>query len=261
MSEVVTYDVTNAVATVTMNRPDSLNALNEEISVGLQQALARAAADRDVRAVVLAANGRGFSAGADLSDIAPDANGKVPVASILERRYHPIVRTLAAMEKPSIASVQGVAAGAGSSLALACDFRIASDKARFYQAFIKIGLIPDSGGTFFLARLVGLAKAIELSMLGDIVDAAEAERLGLVTRVVAADKLADETRAFAEQLAAGPTVAYGLARRALHFASTATLDQSLDREAELQAVAALTEDNLEGVTAFLQKRAPNFKGR
>jgi 2-(1,2-epoxy-1,2-dihydrophenyl)acetyl-CoA isomerase len=261
--DTVLYAVANGIATITMNRPDALNALNEPLAIDLAEALTTAGADRGVRCIVLTGAGRAFCAGADLKPIeAFYRDGKpAPVGEILRDRYNKIVEPIVDAEKPVIASVNGVAAGAGASLALACDFRIASDKARFYQAFIKIGLIPDSGATFFLPRLVGTAKAIELAMLGDIVDAPEALRIGLVTRVVPHGDLDEETRAFAASLAAGPTRAYGLTRRALLFGAVHDVRQTLDFEADLQQELATSPDHQESVMAFLEKRPPEFKGR
>jgi len=260
MSDVLLYELSEGVATLTMNRPDNLNALSEDLALALQETLARVAADDAVRCVVLTGAGRGFCSGADLSSVNMEPGDKIPVADILRRLYNPIVLPITQMEKPVVAAVNGVAAGAGASLALACDFRIASEKARLYQAFIKIGLVPDSGAHFFLVKMLGTAKAAELAMLGDIIDAAECERLGLFTRVVSADKLAEEARAFALRLANGPTKALGLTKKALAYATTHDLAQVLDYEADLQSQAAMTQDNIEGVMAFLQKREPKFTG-
>jgi len=270
MSDVLLYEKSDGIATITLNRPDSLNALNEEISLALQKAVADAAGDREVRCVVITGAGRAFSSGADLSDVdsadsrdsSLSEGGRRPdLGSLLRHRYNPVILPIAQMEKPVVASLNGVAAGAGASLALACDFRIASDKARLFQAFIKVGLVPDSGAHYFLTRLVGVAKAAELAMLGDIIDATECLRLGLVTKVVPHDELAAETRKFAEQLAVGPTRAYALTKKALQFASISDLASVLDYEADLQSEISTTEDSIEGILAFVQKRPPNFKGR
>jgi 2-(1,2-epoxy-1,2-dihydrophenyl)acetyl-CoA isomerase len=258
---VLLYDVADGIATLTLNRPDNLNALSEDLSRALQEAIARAASDEAVRCVVITGSGRGFCSGADLGGLDLKPGERIPVASILRRNYNPIILGITRMPKPVVASINGVAAGAGASLALACDFRIASDKSRMFQAFIKLGLVPDSGAHWFLERLVGHAKAAELALLGDIIDAATCERFGLVTKVVPHDDLEKETRAFAEQLASGPTVAYGLTKKGLLYAAEHDLEKVLDYEADLQDIAAMTEDNIEGVVAFLQKRPPNFKGR
>ena len=259
MTDVVLYDIAGGVATITLNRPDSLNALNEELAMSLQKALADAGGDRTVRCVVITGAGRGFCSGADLSGL-PQGE-RIPVSDILRRWYHPIVLPITQMEKPVIAAVNGVAAGAGASLAFACDFRIASEKARFIQAFIKIGLLPDSGSNYFLPRLVGFAKAMELSMTGDAVDAAEALRIGLVNEVAPLEGFAEAVASYAKPFASGPTRAYGLARKALHFGATNPLHETLEYEADAQELLAGTADVAEGVLSFLQKRAPTFEGR
>lgn len=263
MSDVVLYEVDGGIATITLNRPESLNALNQEISHAFTDALTGAAEDTAVRVVLVAAAGKGFSSGADLADVETkmDAGERFVPSDILRDRYHRFVHAIVEMEKPVIAAVNGVAAGAGASIALACDFRIASDKARFFQAFIKIGLIPDSGANYFLPHLVGYAKALELAMLGDIIDAQTALEIGLVHRVVPHDDLMKEARAFAEQFASGPTHAYGLTKKSLRYGATHGLAETLEYEADLQDQAALTRDATEGIKAFREKRAPNFEGR
>ncbi|MGH2725868.1 MAG: enoyl-CoA hydratase-related protein [Actinomycetota bacterium] len=261
--ETVLYETSAGVATITLNRPDALNALNSTLVVELQKVLSEVAGDGDVRCVVLTGAGRGFCAGADLAELEEAYNAGDPPAlgDMLRARYHPVIEPIVNMEKPVVASVNGIAAGAGASLALACDFRIASDKAKFFQAFVKVGLVPDSGSTYFLPRLVGTAKATELAMLGDIIDANEALRIGMVTRVVPADDLTAETRAFAERLASGPTRAYALGKKAIRFGAVGSLENALDYEADLQNQVALTADHLEGVKAFMEKREPKFEGR
>jgi 2-(1,2-epoxy-1,2-dihydrophenyl)acetyl-CoA isomerase len=263
MSEVLLYDLSDGIATITLNRPDSLNALNEEISQALQKAVQEAAGDRAARCVVITGAGRAFTSGADLSDIEgfSESGEKPDLGDILRRRYNPVILPIVQMEKPVIASLNGVAAGAGASLALACDFRIASEKAKLFQAFIKVGLVPDSGAHYFLTRLVGIAKAAELAMLGDIIDAHECLRLGLVTKVVPPEALQEETRTFALKLAAGPTRAYALSKKALHFAAQNDIASTLDYEADLQSEISTTEDHIEGILSFIQKRTPEFKGR
>ncbi|MFN2615002.1 MAG: enoyl-CoA hydratase-related protein [Actinomycetota bacterium] len=262
MSDVVRYEQSGSIVTITMNRPDQLNALNDELSLGVAEGLERAASDAGVRCVVLQGAGRAFSSGADLSQLEPAyrAGEKVDLAIWLRERYHKVILPIVSMEKPVIAAVNGVAAGAGCSIALACDFRIASDKAKFFQAFIKVGLVADSGANYFLPRLVGFAKAMELALLGDVIDAETALRYGLVTRVAPHDELDKQVAAFAEQLAAGPTNAFGASKRALHFGALHDLASTLEVEAELQSVMGMTEDHREGVMAFLEKRAPNFRG-
>ena len=257
--EAISYDVADAVATITLNRPDRLNAINQTMAEELSNALSVAGADRSVRCVVLTGAGRGFSAGLDLGKF--EGQGVFDAGQILRRYYHPVVEGLTTIEKPVVAAVNGVAAGAGASLTLACDFRIASDEARFIQAFIRIGLVPDSGATFFLPRLIGFARALEMAMLGEPVDAKAALDMGLVSRVVPGANLLDETRLFAKRLAEGPTRALALTRRALLFGATNDLPSSLENEADLQANAALTADFVEGVTAFIEKRTATFRGQ
>lgn len=261
--ETLLYETGDGIATVTLNRPDNLNALNSTLVLELQKVLSEAAGDPEIRCVVITGAGRGFSAGADLAELEDAYKAGEPPAlgDMLRARYHPVIEPIVTMEKPVVASVNGVAAGAGASLALACDFRVASDRAKFFQAFVKVGLVPDSGSTYFLPRLVGIAKATELAMLGDSIDAQEALRIGMVTKVVPADDLEKETRAFAERLAAGPTRAYALAKKALRFGAVQDLESALDYEADLQNQVALSADHLEGVKAFIEKREPKFEGR
>jgi 2-(1,2-epoxy-1,2-dihydrophenyl)acetyl-CoA isomerase len=261
--ETVLYESGDGVATVTLNRPDALNALNSTLVEELQKALAEAAGDPEVRCVVVTGAGRGFCAGADLAQLEDAYKAGEPPAlgDMLRARYHPVILPIVGMEKPVVASVNGVAAGAGASLALACDFRIASDKAKFFQAFVKVGLVPDSGSTYFLPRLLGIAKATELAMLGEIVGADEALRIGMVTKVVPADDLEKETKALADLLASGPTRSYALTKKALRFGAVQDLESALEYEADLQNQIALTADHLEGVKAFMEKREPKFEGR
>ena len=261
--ETVLYETSGGVATITLNRPDALNALNQTLIEELQHALAAAADDAEIRCVVLTGAGRGFCAGADLAQLEDAYKAGEPPAlgDTLRARYHPVVLPIVTMEKPVVAAVNGVAAGAGASIALACDFRIASDKAKFFQAFVKVGLVPDSGSTYFLPRLLGIAKATELAMLGEIVGADEALRIGMVTKVVPADDLEKETKAFADRLASGPTRSYALTKKALRFGAVQDLENTLEYEADLQNQIALTADHLEGVKAFMEKREPRFEGR
>lgn len=251
------------VLTLTLNRPDCLNAFNDELSFELQEALKQAEKDKAVRCIVLTGAGRGFCAGQDLqSRSIGSSNGSKPhLGESIRKRYSPIINKLHTMEKPVIAMVNGVAAGAGASIALACDMRIVSEKASFIQAFIKVGLIPDSGACWLLPRLVGLGKALELAMTGDKIDAATALNLGLVNRVVAEDQLVTETHTLATQLAQGPTKALGLIKRAMNKAMTVDLETYLNYEADLQEIAGRSDDYLEGVSAFVEKRPAHFVGR
>lgn len=246
-----------AVVTITLNRPDVLNALNRAMQDGLAAAL-KEARDPEVRAVVVTGAGRGFCVGQDLTEFR-EAPGDI--ADRLRGSYHPNIRALCELEKPVIASVNGAAAGAGLSLAAACDLRIAADSATFVPAFINIGLVPDSGGTFFIARLLGSARAFEWMTSGRRLAAAEAHAWGLVSEVVEAGSLVERTAELAASMAAMPTRAIGMTKRLFAAAPTNTLDEQLELEAQLQSAATQSEDFREGVAAFLEKREPNFKGR
>jgi 2-(1,2-epoxy-1,2-dihydrophenyl)acetyl-CoA isomerase len=246
-----------AVVTVTLNRPDVLNALNAAVHAALAAAL-QEARDPEVRAVVLTGAGRGFCVGQDLTEFR-EAPGDI--GERLRATYHPNVLAIRALEKPVIAAVNGAAAGAGLSLACACDLRVASDAAVFIPAFVNIGLVPDSGGTFFVTRLLGYARAFEWLCTGRRLTAAEAQAWGLVSEVVDTEALPARVAELAAELAALPTGAIGMTKRLLDRAWGSTLDEQLAREAELQAAATQSEDFAEGVQAFLEKREPSFKGR
>lgn len=258
MTDGLRVEVDGPVATLTLDRPAALNALTVPIKVALREALESIAADREVRAVVLTGAGRAFCAGQDLAERdEPDA---APLEIEVRERYNPIIRALRSMGQPVIAAVNGVAAGAGASLAFACDLRIASQEARFVLAFGRIGLVPDSGATWFLPRLVGPAKAAELALVGDPVDAAQALRLGLVSKVVPGPELMSEARALAERLAAGAPLALALTKGALQRSMTIDLDEALEGEAKLQGIAGASADHAEGLAAFREKRPPRFSG-
>ncbi|MBI3975405.1 MAG: enoyl-CoA hydratase/isomerase family protein [Armatimonadetes bacterium] len=259
--ETVLTEEGEGVLTLTLNRPDVLNAVNDQLSLELGEALKYAERERGVRCVVLTGAGRGFCSGQDLRDRAGvGVEPPISYADALRRRYNPIIQRLAGLEKPVIAAVNGVAAGAGCNLALACDLRIASDRASFIEVFARVGLIPDSGGTYFLPRLLGLGMAFELAYLAEPVEAQEALRVGLVNRVVPHEELMPTTQELARRLAGGPTKGYALIKRGFRFASTATLPEALAYEAYLQEIAGHTADHREGVTAFLEKRKPHFTG-
>jgi 2-(1,2-epoxy-1,2-dihydrophenyl)acetyl-CoA isomerase len=245
-----------AVLTITLNRPDVLNAFNAAMHRGLAAAL-KDARDGGVRAVVITGAGRGFCVGQDLTEFR-EAPGDI--GSRLRESYHPNVRAIRALEKPVIAAVNGAAAGAGMSLACGCDLRIAADSATFVPAFINIGLIPDSGGSYFVTRILGPARAFEWLASGKRLTAAEAHAWGLVSEVVEADALPSRAAELAAQLADLPTRGVGMTKRLLDHAVTATLEEQLEREAQLQAAATQTEDFKEGVAAFLEKRPPRFRG-
>lgn len=251
------------ICTITLNRPEVLNAFNDQLTTELHDALKNAERDANVRVIVITGAGRAFSSGQDLGDLKEKyVPGYVPnLGDDLRRRYHPIIKKIREMDKPVIAAVNGVAAGAGCSLALACDLRIASDQASFIEVFINVGLIPDSGSTFMLPRLVGLGKAMELCCTGQKVDAAEALRLGIVNKMVASDQLLPETIKLAAKLASLPARAIALTKRLLNQSATNTLDQQLVAEAYDQETAGKTADHHEGVVAFLEKRKPTFQGQ
>jgi 2-(1,2-epoxy-1,2-dihydrophenyl)acetyl-CoA isomerase len=245
-----------AVLTITLNRPDVLNAFNTEMHKALAAAL-KEAGGPDIRAVVVTGAGRGFCVGQDLTEFR-EASGAI--GSRLRATYHPNVLAIRALEKPVIASVNGAAAGAGMSFACACDLRIASDSASFVPAFINIGLVPDSGGSYFVTRILGPARAFEWLTSGRKLSAAEAHAWGLVSEVVEADALVARAAEVAAQLAALPTRGIGMTKRLIDHALNATLERQLEREAELQTAATQTEDFREGVAAFLEKRPPQFRG-
>ncbi|HET7567214.1 MAG TPA: enoyl-CoA hydratase-related protein [Gaiellaceae bacterium] len=257
MAEVeVTRD--GGVQTIALNRPDKLNAFTLALHVGLRDAL-KEARDPEVRAVVITGAGRGFCAGQDLTEFADLGGGDV--GSGLRATYHPNMLAIRALEKPVIAAVNGVCAGAGLSLACACDVRIASDAAFFAPGFVGIGLVPDSGGTYFVHRLLGPNRAFEWMTTNRRLTAAEAHAWGLVNEVVEADAFEARVREYAATYAAGPTRAIGMTKRLFDRADTSTLEEQLELEAQLQAAAAASEDFREGVQAFLEKRPAEFKGR
>ncbi len=245
-----------AVQTIVLNRPDVLNALNADMHKALAAALKDARAD-DVRAVVITGAGRGFCVGQDLNEFR-DATGDI--ADRLRASYHPNILAIRALEKPVIAAVNGAAAGAGLSLACACDIRIASDAAAFVPAFVSIGLVPDSGGTFFITRLLGPARAYEWMTSGRKLTAAEAQAWGLVSEVVEAAALEGHVADLAGRLAGMPTRAIGMSKRLFDRAAESTLEDQLELEAQLQSAATKTNDFREGVSAFLEKRKPEFTG-
>ena len=257
--------LTNAsegVLTITLNRPDVLNSFNLAMSNELLAALRVAADDPAVRAVLLSANGRAFCAGQDLSEVLPAEGRAMPdLGDVVRRQYNPIIHSIRTLEKPIVCAVNGVAAGAGANIAFACDITIASDEASFIQSFAKIGLIPDSGGTFILPRLVGLQRAAVLTMLGDKLDAGRAKEWGLIVDVVPGAALADVAMGFAKRLAAMPTRGIGLAKRGFNAGFANDLETQLALEEELQREAGRTADYAEGVRAFVEKRKPIFQGR
>jgi len=255
--ETIIYEKLNGVATITLNRPQALNAFTPKMNAEFQDALKDADEDRSIRCFLITGSGRAFCAGQDLKGRTPEQRGSL--GKSLRERYNPIILRLRRTEKIALAAVNGVAAGAGCNLALACDLRIASQEAKFIQAFVRVGLAPDSGGSFFLPRLVGLSKAMQLFLLGETVEAEEALRIGLVAKVVSAAELPKAAREMAESLARGPR-SIGLIKRALNRALLPDLEAHLEYEACLQEIAGRTADYDEGVRAFLEKRQPVFKG-
>ncbi|MFI6325209.1 enoyl-CoA hydratase-related protein [Nonomuraea sp. NPDC050556] len=257
----IRYDVTDAVTTITLDRPDAMNSLTVEVKAALLEALRRAAADETIRAVLLTGSGRAFCAGQDLREHAENLEAGRGLAGTVREHYNPIVELITTMAKPVIAAVNGVAAGAGASLAFACDLRLASERAKFAMAFSGIGLAPDSGASWTLQRLVGPARATELLILGEPLDAARALELGVVSRVVPADELLKTAHELAVRLAQGPTQAYAATKRAIAYAATHSLTDSLEVEARLQDSLAATGDHLNATRAFLSKKAPVFTGK
>jgi 2-(1,2-epoxy-1,2-dihydrophenyl)acetyl-CoA isomerase len=245
---------------ITLNRPDRLNAFNTDMHGQLLAALNDIAADQDCRAVLLTGAGRGFCAGQDLSD-RMQADGPVDLGATLESTYNPLVRRIRSLRKPVVCAVNGVAAGAGANIALACDIVIAARSAKFIQAFVKIGLVPDSGGTFFLPRLIGDARARALAMLGEPIGAEQAQAWGLIWKAVDDNDLSAEAARLAVHLATQPTEGIALIKEALNASAANTLDQQLDLERDLQRRAGHTPDYAEGVRAFMEKRPPRFTGR
>ncbi len=261
--ETITFEIQRPVATITLNRPDRLNALNQKMGEELQEAIAHCAADENVRAVVLTGTGRGFCTGGDVKAMRDHVGAGDPAAFFGDAlaTIHGAVLAIRRLPKPVIGAINGFASGAGFNLALACDLRIAADTARFNQAFVLVGLTPDAGGTYHLPRLVGLAKATELFFTGEMIDAAEALRLGIVNRVVPAAELPQAAADWAAQLAQGPTLALGRTKMLLNSALVEDLETQLEKERQSQVASGLTEDFREGLAAFFEKRPANFQGR
>lgn len=251
--------IENNVAFINLNRPDVFNSFNREMALLLQKTLDDCNTNPEVRAIVLSGNGKAFCAGQDLKEVTdPELNPGF--RKILEEHYNPIIQRIRSIEKPVVAAVNGVAAGAGANIALACDIVVASENAAFIQAFSKIGLVPDSAGTFFLPRLIGFQKASALMMLGDKVNAVEALNMGMIYKIFPAGLFEEEIKNLAENLAQMPTKAIGLTKRLLNQSMNNSLEEQLQIESNLQIEASSSNDYKEGVTAFVEKRKPVFKG-
>lgn len=260
--ETVTSVLSDGVLTLTLNRPEKLNSFNEAMHLALRDGLRRAHDDDAVRAVLLTGAGRGFCAGQDLGDRDPRKGGPAPdLGQTLENFYNPTLRLIRSLEKPVVCAVNGVAAGAGANIAFACDIVLAARSARFIQAFARIGLVPDAGGTWSLARILGEPRAKALALTAEPLPAERAAEWGLIWKVVEDDALIAEAAALAASLAAGPTLGLGLTKRLIQQAATNTLDEQLDLERDCQQQAGRSADYAEGVTAFLEKRKAEFTGR
>ncbi len=258
MYETILYEAGGGVATITLNRPEKLNSINRQMVEDLRDAISRVKNDPAVRCLVLTGAGRGFCAGADLSSAMGE--GLADVLKVLRERYNPVIKAIRELDRPVVAAVNGVAAGAGCSTALACDLVIAARSAVFVQSFVNIGLVPDAGGSYFLPRLAGQRKAMEMALLGEGISAEEAERLGMINRAVPDDQFRQTWEELAARLSSGP-FSQALIKTMFNRSPELGLDDCLEMEADFQGVAAASEDVLEGIRSFLEKRKPQFKGK
>lgn len=257
--ESILFNLENGIAHITLNRPDVYNSFNKEMALKLQEHLYECAIDDNIRCIVITGSGKAFCAGQDLQEaIDPEGPG---ISNIVAKHYNPLIMRIREMETPVVAAVNGVAAGAGANLALACDIVVATESATFIQAFSKIGLIPDSGGTYFLPRIVGFQKALALAMLGDKVGAKEAEQMGMIYKTIPDAEFDEAVQKLSLKLAQMPTKGLGLTKRLFNKSFNNDLQTQLALENGLQVEAAQTEDYKEGVNAFLEKRKPEFKGK
>ena len=254
----IDFNKIDGVGKITLNRPEKFHSFIREMALELQECLDKCQEDESIRAILITSKGKAFCAGQDLSE-AIDPNGP-DISKIITEHYNPIVRKIHNLNKPIVAAVNGVAAGAGASLAICCDIIVASESASFIQAFSKIGLIPDSGSTYFLPKIIGRQKAMSLMMTGDIVSAIEAERMGMIYKTFSDEEFELESWKIVSKLAKMPTKALVLTKKLLNSSSKNTLNQQLDMEEKSQVIASKTKDYKEGVNAFLEKRKPNFKG-
>ena len=259
--ETIDFSVEAGVATLTLNRPERLNSLNQQMHQEIRAALKQVRVDEDIRCLLLTGNGRGFCAGQDLNDRTVASDAEAPdLGYSIDKNYNPLVRKLAALELPVICAVNGVAAGAGANIALACDIVLAASSATFIQSFNRLGLIPDSGGTWALPRLVGQSRAMALCLLGEKVTAAAAQEMGMIWSVFDDEELLAEATRLSQNLAQGPTKGLALTKRAVRASGTNSLDEQLDLERDLQRIAGRTADYAEGVDAFINKRPPTYRG-
>ncbi|MBD3616723.1 MAG: 2-(1,2-epoxy-1,2-dihydrophenyl)acetyl-CoA isomerase [Gracilimonas sp.] len=258
----ITTELTNGIFTITLNRPDKLNSFNFEMGTQLKEALMEAESNDEIRCVLLTGEGRAFCAGQDLAEATEvSEDPERDLSEIVHHTYIPIIKGIRQLEKPVICAVNGTAAGAGANIALACDIVIASEDAKFIQSFSQIGLIPDSGGTYILPRLIGLARATALTFLGEKVSAREAVEMGMIWKSYPADEFMEQAQSIAEKLTKMPTRGFGLTKRGFNAGFSNDLESQMKLEAKLQAEAGETHDYNEGVHAFLEKRKPNFKGQ